>query len=628
LKKQKTINIEQAAKILGISMSTARNWIKCGLLSDNSSIEEAEELKYNIENGRVGKLNKRANKVKSNKNFVPSEYSTSKTIKQRIRKISELSQSFFSDLDECLYNLAVCYLISKREIFELFGTLEFERSIFEKIIFDYGKDKKLNLEFIEKARPHFIKFNKLECHDPLGFSYQSIRSEGNKSKHGSYYTPSQITDEMSLMLGNSIETFFDPCCGTGSFLLSVAKNKNLLIDNIYGSDIDKNAVFIAKINLLLHFKHSAKEPKIFCTDILNSSDSNLHKDIIGKVDAIATNPPWGANKNEKLSEKYKALLSSNEIFSMIIAKSLEIVKERGECVFVLPVSILNIKAHSNIRKILATKTTIVSIKEHGKTFTQVFTPIILMHLKKSIPNPKNIVSITTKTLNHKIEQKRFVNTKDYIFDINITTEEKNLIKKIYSQPHLTLKDNADWALGIITGNNKFFINNEHIDGYEPIYKGNDISHYKLNKPSHFINYQREMFQQVAPEKYYRVKKKLIYRFISNKLVFTLDKNQYLTLNSANILIPKIPEYSIKSTLAFLNSSIFQFLYSKKFSTHKVLRSDLEQLPFPKLLANEKKKLDTLVSKALNDENVKEKIDNFIFKLFKLSDKEIEIIKKS
>ena len=46
-----------------------------------------------------------------------------------------------------------------------------------------------------------------------------------------------------------------------------------------------------------------------------------------------------------------------------------------------------------------------------------------------------------------------------------------IIDKIYSVNHTTLEQKADWALGIVTGNNKGFITNELKDGFEPIFKG-------------------------------------------------------------------------------------------------------------------------------------------------------------
>jgi hypothetical protein len=57
---------------------------------------------------------------------------------------------------------------------------------------------------------------------------------------------------------------------------------------------------------------------------------------------------------------------------------------------------------------------------------------------------------------------------------------------------------------------------------------------------------------------------LIYRFISKYLVFAYDDKQKLTLNSANIVIPKTDDYPIKVIAALFNSSLYQFIFQKKF----------------------------------------------------------------
>ena len=49
-------------------------------------------------------------------------------------------------------------------------------------------------------------------------------------------------------------------------------------------------------------------------------------------------------------------------------------------------------------------------------------------------------------------------------------------------------------------------------------------------------------------------------------------------------IPELPSYPVTLVLAFLNSTVFQYIFMKKYATHKVLRGDLEELPFPLLPA--------------------------------------------
>ena len=271
------------------------------------------------------------------------------------------------------------------------------------------------------------------------------------------------------------------------------------------------------------------------------------------------------------------------------------------------------------------ETEIISIQEYGRAFKGVFSPVISIHFKKNPPDKKHRIKIKTKNTDYVVPQDRFNASDDYILDINISPTDYKIIEKIYSKQYHTLKNNAKWALGIVTGNNKLFLKSVRNNDTEPIYKGSDISYFKLNKPKNFIKYNRNIFQQVAKDEYYRAPEKLVYKFISNKLVFAYDNKQSLTLNSANILIPSIPEYNMFLILAFLNSKVFQYLFKIKFSTHKVLRGDLEQLPFPILRKGEKEFLTKLTNEEIEFGNQKELIDNMVNKIFKLNPKEIKII---
>ena len=137
-----------------------------------------------------------------------------------------------------------------------------------------------------------------------------------------------------------------------------------------------------------------------------------------------------------------------------------------------------------------------------------------------------------------MQQIKWMNNHDFIFDIHSNKFDSKIIDKIYQTKHITLKDKAIWALGIVTGNNKKFITSEDKSGFEPIYKGKDVKKFILDKPSSYIQFKPKKFQQVAPEEKYRVKEKLIYKFISKNLIFAYDNRKRLTLNSANILIPE------------------------------------------------------------------------------------------
>ena len=133
----------------------------------------------------------------------------------------------------------------------------------------------------------------------------------------------------------------------------------------------------------------------------------------------------------------------------------------------------------------------------------------------------------------------------------------SIFEKVFALNFVTLKDNAEWALGVVTGDNKKFISGSKVKGSEPILTGKDIKRFITKEAENFIVFEPKLFQQVAPEEKYRAKEKLLYKFISKELVMAYDANQTLTLNSANILIPTVPDYPIKTILALFNSTLYQ-----------------------------------------------------------------------
>ena len=101
------------------------------------------------------------------------------------------------------------------------------------------------------------------------------------------------------------------------------------------------------------------------------------------------------------------------------------------------------------------------------------------------------------------------------------------------------------------------------------------------------------------------------------------------LNSANILIPNIPELSFEALLALLNSKVYSFIYQVLFGQIKVLRSNLMQLKLPRISAEQDEELKGLVlaAEANPTEEIQEKINLVIFSIYDLTDDEIEVVLK-
>jgi SAM-dependent methyltransferase len=457
--------------------------------------------------------------------------------------------------------------------------------------------------------------------------------EGNKTRNGLYYTPPCIVDDIAKEYASKSSKFLDPCCGSGQFLLAVAdivKDPN----NLFGIDIDEIAVRVARINMLIKFKDICFVPNIYHKNALfdlNANDSfNKQNYKLNNFDLIATNPPWGVHflKEDKvlLREQY-AHIDSFESFSYFLSKSIDLLKENGILSFILPESILNVGKHRDIRKLILNNCCIEKIVCLDRIFKNVFTPVIRLDIRK-MRKDDNIFLIFKNDKSYKLKQEELLKNQDFVFDIHSNNLDSNIINKIYSVPHLTLKDKSDWALGIVTGDNEKYVHSNKEEGFEEVFKGKDVERFVFKPATSYIHFTPNKFQQVAPEVKYRAKEKLIYRFISKYLIFAYDDKQRLTLNSANILIPQLDNYPIKVIAALFNSSLYQFIFQKKFASIKVLKSHLEQLPLPLWDKGNLDKICIMVEQIIDFHYDTNELDGFIMKLFNLKDTEVSHIKES
>ena len=140
----------------------------------------------------------------------------------------------------------------------------------------------------------------------------------------------------------------------------------------------------------------------------------------------------------------------------------------------------------------------------------------------------------------------------------------------------------------------------------------------MQDESSYILFDPDNFQQCAKEEYFRAPEKLIYRFIAKYPIVAYDDKQCLCLNSANILIPDLDSISIKSVAALLNSTLYHYYYSLKFSDIKVLKGNLQELPFPKLTKEQDEELSALVTDIQSTSfsvEYKHELDQIVYSIF-------------
>ncbi len=622
------------AKKLNISKATLENWIRQRRLvyhKDKGFDSKQIEKYYNEILKGNGKLNSRANKKFSIRTFIPSEYISNQKNYGDIVKILSISRNLGLDLESILIYTAYRILELEGLLLIEKGRVKFINKGLEQDIKDIFPDFLFNRDVFEQ----FLWLKGEFQDDFLGALYQSVKNEGEKSEGGSYYTPKFLVENIVQDVIKPNSKILDPCCGTGQFLITagdIVKSPK----NIYGYDIDKIAVGIARINIHLRYKEVDFRAKIFYKDALLDESNPLFIPIEEELfDVVITNPPWGASFTKEEKSTLKTLfpeIKTTESFSYFLIKGLDLLKKQGRLVYILPEAFLFVRKHSDIRKYLIDNSYIEKICHYGRLFKGVFSPVIRLDVRKERLSNMKIYS-RDNLGEYNTTQQSLSEDKSYKFNVFLSEMDKDIIKKVYAFPSVFLENQAVWALGIVTGDNNKYMKEKKLLGYEPVIKGSDINKYSLKRASSFIKFEPSKFQQVAPENIYRAREKLVYKFISKKLVFAYDGKGLLTLNSANILIPQIEEYPIKSILALLNSSLYQFLFQKKFNTIKVLRGDLEKMPFPLLSPEQHLYINNKVNRLLQDVNDKEKqkqlnaIDNYITDIFSLSEEEKFYINK-
>ncbi|HOC41136.1 MAG TPA: N-6 DNA methylase [Bacteroidales bacterium] len=604
---------------LGISMATIQNWIKTSIIPSPDCGDKYSEKVFNdiIEKIRKNpiKLNSRANRSQIDKKYITYLGIKDKSRRCLLKQIIERFESSNLSIHEGVIALSISFLKSNNLFVE--GSI-----IYNKIII-WIKEINSNLDKLLI----FSNFKLVNMDDDfIGAFYQSIQSIAVKSTAGSYYTSYMQLSEIKL---DNTKTVIDPCCGSGSILLKVI-SKNHDPKLVYARDIDKIALQICTVNLVMFFNNPNIEANISYQDLLFKNKNNTFFDHENeKFDYIITNPPWGSKfskKQKDLLRSYYPNLLSTESFSIALYQSIQMLSDKSVLYFFLPYSFLNVSTHRNIRKYILESPLQIEIKLLGNIFKGVLSEVILLILKKDSYNYNNkIIKIKRNDGTQYFLNRDNIIGPDYIITATSSNKDDAIISKIFSSEYFTLLDNTDFAIGIVTGNNKKYILKNKTDDSEPIYRGMDILPYTYSVPKCFIKFKPEVYQQVAPLKLFRTKK-IVYRFISNKLICVLDDTNSLILNSANLFISH--DYPMETIVCLFNSNIYTFIYRKMFHSTKVLKSHIQNMPLPKYSEEEHTQFRDFYNDIRSGTIKQEIIDSKICRYFNISREDYLYIKET
>ncbi len=357
-------------------------------------------------------------------------------------------------------------------------------------------------------------------------------------------------------------------------------------------------------------------------------------------DIVIGNPPYisavDMARNNKLKEynrtNYPIAKGAYDIYILFLKKGLDLLKKEGRYSWIIPNKFLSAQYSQEIKKELIDKGLIKSIDiSHIKVF------------KKASVYPIIIVGDKTTT------KQNF--TEYYVKDENSLSKEK-FIKYEKLKEYKTFKD---FGIKIMSGTTGFeaqkvkeLLTESKTENSFPFVVSGCIDKYILDFQN--VRFMRKKFKQAyISNKNNSVAKSKWAFWQNNKVVIAGMTKQIEAIYTEKPLAIGVGTYGIydfadfepKFILAILNSKFLSNYVFKKFR-HKHLaggylavnKNNIEQFPLIETSKNKQMQIVTQVNKILklkqnninaNTEKIETEINQLVYKIYKLSENEIEII---
>jgi len=231
--------------------------------------------------------------------------------------------------------------------------------------------------------------------------FEQIIPKQERKVNGAVYTPKFIVDYITKKTITSDGLVLDPACGSGAFILGSIKRlgelskkdySEIIMNNVYGIDISKDAIRRTKIICILFLLQNGENPKNIKFNFF-SADTLIEKpqDIFGKkilFDFVVGNPPYV--KIQDLDKKYKNMITARwetvgkgnfNLYFPFFEFAVAVLKDSGDFGYIIPNNYFTSLAGKEFRAYLNKNKVITAILNfnHLKLFknAQTYTCITL-----------------------------------------------------------------------------------------------------------------------------------------------------------------------------------------------------------------------------------------------------------
>ncbi|WP_300747777.1 TaqI-like C-terminal specificity domain-containing protein, partial [uncultured Brachyspira sp.] len=537
---------------------------------------------------------------------------------------------------------------------------------------------------------------------------------------GVYYTPEHIVDYIvANTVGEAVKgkkpeeianiKILDPACGSGSFLLGAYKyllnyhieyynkikdrakfkgskedvikengdltiwiKKQILRNNIFGVDIDSNAVEVTKLSLLMKclegespasiqnnqdlFNERALpslEDNIKCGNSLIGSDFYGSQSLLdfdeetqykincfdwedefktvfkyGGFDIVIGNPPYVMMQNldsryyfDYCLANYKSAKYKIDTYQIFIEKSIKLLKDNAVISFITPNTFLTNIHSEPLRNYILYNTNILSIVLYKySVFKDASVDNCVFILSKNKIDNENIIDI--KILNSpenivyqsKIEQNKFYSNDRHNFNILVNENDNMILNKI--KENSTLLGNYCGAyFGIQTFDRKKYVVDSKLgEDYKPVIDGGSIFPFFIKDAEEYVHFIDKNIKSGGNKNIYE-QDRIVIRQIGETPISAFISAGIYTLNTVyNVYSREENNLNLYFILGIINSKLSKYCWLKRNSDEKKL--------FPKI------KKEAILSIYIPNLDLNNKEDKDIHdKIVVLVDNIIELNKK-
>lgn len=410
---------------------------------------------------------------------------------------------------------------------------------------------------------------------------------------------------------------------TGEWKLTTDERKRILLNNIYGVDIDPQAVEVTKLSLLLKvlegedeqtishqltFLHQRVLPdlanNIKCGNSLIGPDFYQCKQMTfldeeemyrinafdwqaefpeimnnGGFDAVIGNPPYGVPFNHKesiyLKAFYQVARNFPESYCFFMVKGLQLVHDGGFLSLIVPNTFCDLESCNDFRLWLLKNYSIDQIWQSGWAFKSAIVDTLVFIIRNKTPDFAALLHIRVQERAYKRKLSGFISNDMCKIDYRNSEEDKQLLKKVLDDTiplgnvaiikagvKLYEEGKGDPAQKKETLKERPYTTKEkRPDGWRILYRGKHINKYRFMEVDEFVNYGPWLAAPRSAKLF--ESPKILMRRTDDRIRACVENEGAIAVNSCHVISIKDDldiDLSYHYILGIINSKLLQRIF--------------------------------------------------------------------